>query len=262
MSKQKFLLHRWQRWLWQMLLAFFCVCGLGLFSAAQPAPNGSNLPALQPHPLPATLSHLQDPARSGDYFDQIKPVSVGYLVWSQFPVRVYVQPLQPEERNGSFSAQRSQLWIDAVLQAVQEWSQYLPLQLVEQPQGADITIVRSAPPLRLEPDSSSDPQRPRLTIGRARAAETRFDLYTKQQGSDTILSHRFTIYLRPDQAAQYTLATARHELGHAMGIWGHSPHETDALYFSQVRQPPQISPRDINTLKRIYEQPTRLGWKL
>lgn len=257
MSKQKFR-YRWQHWLSYVLLAFLCVCGL----ASQPATVLANFPALQPHPLPATLARWQDINRQGDYFEQIKSVSVGYLVWSQFPVTVYVQPLQPEERNSSFSAQRSQLWMDAVLQAVQEWNQYLPLQLVEQPQGADITILRSAPPLRLEPDSTSDPQRPRLTIGRARAAETRFDLYTKQQDKQTILSHRFTIYLRPDQAAQYTLATARHELGHAMGIWGHSPYETDALYFSQVRQPPQISPRDINTLKRIYEQPTRLGWML
>jgi predicted Zn-dependent protease len=32
------------------------------------------------------------------------------------------------------------------------------------------------------------------------------------------------------------------------------------MYFSQVREPPPISARDINTLKRIYQQPTRLGW--
>jgi predicted Zn-dependent protease len=31
-------------------------------------------------------------------------------------------------------------------------------------------------------------------------------------------------------------------------------------YFSQVRNPPPISPRDVNTLKRIYQQPTSLGW--
>ena len=37
--------------------------------------------------------------------------------------------------------------------------------------------------------------------------------------------------------------------------------ETDVLYFSQVRNPPAISARDVNTLKRVYEQPTRLGWE-
>ncbi|XTZ12993.1 MAG: peptidase, partial [cyanobacterium endosymbiont of Rhopalodia inflata] len=38
--------------------------------------------------------------------------------------------------------------------------------------------------------------------------------------------------------------------------------ETDALYFSQVRSLSPISVRDVNTLKKIYQQPTRLGWKL
>jgi predicted Zn-dependent protease len=71
-----------------------------------------------------------------------------------------------------------------------------------------------------------------------------------------------TIQLSPDQSDRYTLATARHELGHALGIWGHSPLETDAMYFSQVRDSPEISIRDVNTLKHIYEQPTRLGWPL
>ena len=37
---------------------------------------------------------------------------------------------------------------------------------------------------------------------------------------------------------------------------------SDALYFSQVPNPPSISARDINTLKRIYQQPTLLGWKV
>jgi len=71
-----------------------------------------------------------------------------------------------------------------------------------------------------------------------------------------------TIYIRPDQAIEYLQAAARHELGHALGIWGHSPQPTDALYASQVRNPAKISARDLNTLKRVYEQPTRLGWEM
>ena len=58
------------------------------------------------------------------------------------------------------------------------------------------------------------------------------------------------------------LATMRHELGHALGIWGHSPNENDALYYSQVSNPVGISARDINTLKEIYQQPTKLGWQI
>ena len=120
--------------------------------------------------------------------------------------------------------------------------------------------MRSRPPLQ----ASINRETGKLNIPRARSAETRYEFYLRKavEAPQEVLSQRFTIQLSPDQPVDYTLATARHELGHALGIWGHSPLETDTMYFSQVRNPPQISNRDINTLKRIYEQPTRLGWPL
>ncbi len=76
------------------------------------------------------------------------------------------------------------------------------------------------------------------------------------------MSHYCTIFLNPHQTSKYIQAAARHELGHALGIWGHSPVASDALYFSQVSDLVTISGRDINTLKRVYQQPTRLGWQV
>ncbi len=219
----------------------------------------SSLPAPQTHPLPTTLTQWQDASGNGDYFSEVKLTSVGYLVWSQFPVKIYVE--RPNDSaESSASLQRFQNWIDAVLQAVQEWSVYLPLEVVSQPEGADILIRRSRPPLQ----TSINRETGKLNLPRARSAETRYEFYLRQAGNapDSVLSQRFTIQLSPDQTLEYTLATARHELGHALGLWGHSPLETDTMYFSQVRNPPKISPRDINTLKRVYEQPTRLGWPL
>ena len=203
------------------------------------------------HPLPSTLTLWHDTTDSGDYFSQVKPTKVGYLVWSQFPIRVYVERSTVERSTVESQAQK---WTSAVSRAVQEWSVYLPLVVVEQPEIADITIWRSLPPLRISPNGS---------LPRVRAAETRYQLYISHTSTaPDVLSHRCTIWLSPNQAPQYTQATARHEIGHALGIWGHSPVPTDALYFSQVRNPPLISPRDLNTLKRIYEQPTGLGWPL
>ncbi len=207
-----------------------------------PAPSSPSSPP-KPHPLPPTLAQWQDNTNSGDYFSQVTTTQVGYLVWSQFPIKVYV------ETPKAVSEKQAQTWVNSVLQAVQEWNAYLPLIVVQQAEVADITIVRKAPPLQISPDSN---------IPRARSAQTTYELYTNNK----VLSHRFIILLSPSQTGEYIQAAARHELGHALGIWGHSPLQTDALYFSQVRKPSPISVRDVNTLKRVYEQPTTLGWSL
>lgn len=201
-------------------------------------------PSPKPHPLPPTLAQWQDSTNSGDYFSQVKPTEVGYLVWSRFPIQVYIQPPL------SVGSNQAQAWVDAVSQAVDEWSRYLPLIIVDKPEVADISILRKAPPLQITSDKK---------IPRARSAQATYSFYISQ---NNLLSHRFRILLSPSQIGNYLVAATRHELGHALGIWGHSPLETDALYFSQVRNPGPISSRDINTLKRVYEQPTSLGWPL
>lgn len=217
------------------------------------AAESTSLPAPQTHALPATLAKWQDASNSGDYFSEVKPTPLGYLVWSQLPVKVYVA--YPPSSESSSSAEQAQQWMSAVLQAVQEWAVYLPLRVVEQPETADITISRTQPSVR----ASFNRKTGEFQLPRARSAETRYEFYVNSKG---LLSHKLTIQLSPTQTGKYIQAAARHELGHALGIWGHSPVETDALYFSQVRNPPAISPRDVNTLKRVYQQPTQLGWSL
>ncbi|MFB2833515.1 peptidase [Floridanema evergladense] len=216
------------------------------------------LPPLQPHPLPPSLAQWQDNSNSGDYFTEIKPTPAGYLVWSEFPIKVFIEPEKNAEEV-SFNAEKAKKWVNAALEAVKEWNVYLPLEVVEDSHIADILIWRSAPTWK----PSFDRNTGRFELPRASTAETRYEFYRRQTGKgETVLSQRFTIQVNPNKVSDYILPTMRHELGHALGIWGHSPVETDALYFSQVRNSPPISPRDINTLKRVYQQPTRLGWKL
>jgi predicted Zn-dependent protease len=201
--------------------------------------NNINFPTAKTHPLPKTLEKWHDKNNSGDYFDQVKPTQIGYLIWSNFPIKICIET--PKNINKS----QAQVWVKVVSQTVEEWKNYLPLQLVEQPELADITIIRKAPPLQGKPP-------------RARSAQTTYKLYTK----NNFLYHRFEILLSPSQTGEYLVAASRHELGHALGIWGHSSLQSDALYFSQVRNPPFISARDANTLKKVYEQPTNLGWRV
>jgi predicted Zn-dependent protease len=228
------------------------------------APLSKNLPPLQVHPLPSTLANWRDRSNQGDYFDQIQPLPVGALIWSQFPVKVYIESPtvtasteSPTVAAAKLDDKQAQTWTLAVTAAVTEWQAYLPLQVVAHPEPADITIWRSPPPW------VKGGVKPGDRNYRVRSAETRYELYIQEtDNTRSVLSHRCTVWLRPSQTPQYIQAAARHELGHALGLWGHSPLQTDALYFSQVRNPAAISSRDVNTLRRIYQQPTRLGWVL
>lgn len=227
------------RFLAVVALALCCFSLTVFASTASLCALPDSLPALQVRALPPLLAQWQDATDSGDYFDRVNPPNVGHLLWSKFPIKVCVE--LPVNTN------KPEDWVEVVLGVVREWGVYLPLAVVDNSEVADIRIVRQAPPLRQEL--------------RARSGEAVYELYVAREGEKNVLSHRFTVYLNPNQVGKYVAAVARHELGHALGIWGHSSIETDVLYFSQVRNPPPISARDVNTLKRIYQQPTRLGWE-
>lgn len=233
---------RWPRFKdWPLMIGLGL---LGLLFAAlthwaigRPSNATTLAPPAQVHPLPATLEAWQDPQQQGDYFDQVKLTRVGYLIWSEFPVQVLVQPA-PESL-----PLVQQKWPTAVAEAIQNWQAYFPLELTTDARQADIII------------SAIDPNQ--RSQGRIRSAETRYKLYVDDQNR---LSHRCMVQVRANQTETYIAAAVRHEIGHALGIWGHSSLVSDALYFAQVRTPAPISARDMNTLKRVYQQPTRLGW--
>jgi predicted Zn-dependent protease len=217
--------------------ALFLTAKLGLAQAAGP---------LRSHPIPAIL--IQAAQRlspvSGDYFDQIDRKSVGYLIWSEFPVKVAALG------GDSPKSAADERWMTQVKAAVAEWQRYFPLVMVEDAETADIRIEPKR--LALKPDPKTG------KLPRFRSAQTHYDVFLEP--TTQRLKHRMTIELAPGQADEVMLSVARHELGHAIGLWGHSPNSEDTMYFSQVKKPPLISSRDLQTLVRVYAQPTRLGW--
>ncbi len=213
--------------------ALFLVGRLGLAATAPP---------LKSHPVPAILTQAVQRLQpvSGDYFDQVDRKSVGYLVWSEFPVKVALDPSGDDR------------WQTQVKAAVAEWQRYFPLVIVSPSETADIRI--EAKRLGLKPDAKTG------TLPRFRSAQTTYQVFV--ESATQRLKHRMTIELAPGQADGVMLSVARHEIGHAIGLWGHSPNSEDIMYFSQVKNPPLISSRDLQTLARVYEQPTRLGWRV
>lgn len=216
---------------------FICTSKLGLGEISQ-------LPEWQVHPLPPSLAEWQTDAWVGDYFAAIEPDPVaGYLIWWQFPVQIYL------ETQGDDPA-----WQQGVLEAIAAWGEYFPLKTISTATEANIVIKRETPPL----NTRRNPHTGKLEIVRARTGLTSYQLQSKT-GNPSVFTHRMTIYLKPGQSYPAILNTALHELGHALGIWGHSSRVEDVLYFAQQSQVAKISSRDVNTLKKVYQQPTRLG---
>jgi predicted Zn-dependent protease len=220
-------------------VVLFCLGLMWVWGLAQTT-MAQTLPPLQTYPLPATLATI---GPGDDYFDQLDTNPVGALIWTEFPVTVAI------DLAGSKSP-REAVWLGAVRQAITDWNRYLPIVETTDSTTANITIRRASVPIQR--DKAGKLQRIRL-------AETRFAFFTD---ATQRLRHRMAIVLSPNQADAALKSGATHELGHALGLWGHSDRATDVMYFSQVAQPAGISDRDVRSLRRVYEHPTRLGSKV
>jgi predicted Zn-dependent protease len=227
-----------------------------LFSQVKILNSQASLPELNAHFLPINLANWQPQNGSDNYFSEIKITPVGYLIWTNFPLKIYID--QPTETDKNIASVRRFLkWLEIIRKGVTEWNDYFPMIEVENEELADILIKRNALPLKPKFNSETG----LFDFPPATTAETKYTFYLSED-QPPLLLHKMTIIVSPNLADDSILSAIRHELGHALGIWGHSDRPTDALYYSQVKDTPPISERDINTLKKIYQQPTKLGWPI
>ena len=197
-------------------------------------------------PLSPALQTL--PTTGPNYLGQLRPTAVGWLLWRTLPLCVYIAPSTAAPGSASFERERQ--WEAAQLAALADWAPWFPWQRVKNPEQADIAIERRSPPLRRGVDGRLQP---------ARTAETRFFLY--RDGTNR-LQVRYRIDQGLTQAIEGLRGTARHELGHALGLWGHSDNPADVMYPAQIGRNGPLTDRDLATLRRLYEQPTPIGQPL
>jgi len=195
-------------------------------------------------PLPESMQPSHYVSSAGDYYWQISRNSEGEE-WNHLPVKLFLGSA-PEMK-----------WQQGAREAYDVWSALFPLQQVAAPQDADIRMSWEAADLEEE-----------------RAGDEMDWVQVKPVGG--ALSARRVAIIRIDLSRRWSKDEMRaivlHELGHALGIKGHSNSPKDIMFWQmqeKARQLPlpgpvplfwrslvkQPSQRDINTLIRLYNHP-------
>ncbi|RKU29579.1 hypothetical protein C6499_08395 [Candidatus Poribacteria bacterium] len=200
-------------------------------------------------PAGHVLDSVAYPSAPTDYFDHITLFSQGRITrFTQMPIQVYISPVLKESP-----------YLPEIRYAMQEWQNVsngdIRFEETETPQNADIRVSWGHSGLH------SDFQDMRLG-----SAELTRLMDTKQTVAQDqavwAASPPFTVevilMLEGDgtigELSQEEMRTVcLHEFGHAIGLWGHSPHPGDISYATATAQHP--SARDITTLRQLYNTP-------
>lgn len=226
---------------------------MGSFNRTQPAPpqhHRSQQPAqaAQHHPeqapeqqqQPVVIPGLENlPAydkRAGDYSQQVVRLGGSFARWTSFPIRVHL-PMNTQEN-----------WHSSLDNAVKKWSQFIPVTVAPPNEPADIEVgwINHLMPRQLGiTNLEIFNGHPRVTIYLLRPS-----------------------YYPPDVTEASLQRVALHELGHGLGLFGHSNNPADSMFAldtpvkSGLPKTPTVTMRDVNTLRKVYEaQPLPDGFQ-
>ena len=171
------------------------------------------------------------------YFDHITVFSDGKITrFTQMPIRIHIAPMP-------IGVKGVEAYLESFRYAMREWEAAaeggIQFQEVASTDNADIRVRWQRSGLTRIIDTALG--RTELT----RLSETDFEvdvvLSLRESGSAVLLS----------QEKMRTVCL--HELGHAIGLWGHSPDSADVLFFAATAQRP--TDRDKVTLRSVYAAP-------
>ena len=199
--------------------------------------------------LPDLLHPSRYVLKAGDYYQEVAGTSVG-LLWTEFPIKVFAES-PPEE------------WRRALQEALDAWMSVFPLQTVSARERADIVLSWAKLPKRI--------------VG------TEGDSILVRKEDDRVVNRRKKSFIILDNFHRWSEREMRgvvlHELGHALGIGGHSDGSRDVMFPEEVsilelskdlapwgapgfsgfflpkRINTKLTPRDVNTLIRLYNCP-------
>ena len=206
-----------------------------------------------------------------DYFNHITLFSDGRITrWTQMPIQVYISPVIKESP-----------YLPELRYAMQTWKQasnkLVHFKETDTPDNADIRVSWGYSSLIDIHDTrlgSATLRRLQDTVRTFSHATGYTD--TDKETQQIINSDKKTEPIRDDSAnrdrfkveiilmlegdetitelSQGEMRTVcLHEFGHALGLWGHSPHPGDICHPTATAQQP--SERDINTLRKLYNTP-------
>ena len=195
--------------------------------------------------LPEAMQPARYVSEVGDYYWNVSRNSEGEE-WSRFPVKVFLG-----------SAQQLK-WQEGAREAFDTWAAVFPLQLVAMAKQADIRV---------------DWEGGYFEQGRVGEEEDWVQIKREGEGFTARRIAVITVNLSINWGKDDMRAIITHELGHALGVKGHSDSKKDIMYMEKqdnrrsIRLPgvplpitwralvKQPSQRDINTLIRLYNHP-------
>jgi hypothetical protein len=223
---------------WALGLAVTAWANLPSLRASDLPPACPRSTAVQDRPELARLLQpsLQSPGERVDYRGQIQTTLAGSPRLSHWCV--WIEPGSRERR-----------WQPAIEAALTRWQEVLPIERVPDPDQAQVLVVHRRPPLVHRE-------------GRQRASHGRTTLTSRyvNRAGRWRLEPSLVVMVDSTQRQEGIQATALHELGHAFGLWGHSPDQGDVMAATPGARPLlHLSPRDLATLNWLYRQPTTYG---
>lgn len=212
---------------------------------------------LEPNYLPFMVHRLKDPDGGDDV--------LAFCRWpqSEMPLRVYVRaPEIPDALQNEFRPREPQAYVRAVQDALDLWEHSLEglvrFRRVDSPRDARLVIALLGEPAIEEQDASVRVlgMTPLGRACRARSWHPDADRLRVDFGVERLrifVADRFGL-LAEDQVEWIAL----HEIGHALGMRGHSPIPADLMY-EEVRNRmivrEGLSTEDVNSFVNLYRLP-------